>query len=181
MLAALYGGPGRDQRQIPRLGGTMAHRRRLISRRATLLACGGLLLVVMLVGMVFLSNQVTGLRRSLTDLQDDRQFLEARAARLLQAWNTATRPEAICGRARRELGLVLPSEPQYVLVLRPPAGGERSGGGPRSWTDWPVASAVASAAASPDVSPDILPNISPARAAGAAPPGTVAPEGRGHE
>ena len=102
-----------------RRSGVMAHRRRLISTRTTVLVCGGLVLVALLVGMVDLSNRVTTLRRSIADLEDARAYQEARAAQLLRAWNEAAAPDIVCARAEHELGLIRPQEPETVLVVDP--------------------------------------------------------------
>ena len=110
-------------------GGAMAHRRGLFRRStataAPLLLLGGLLLA----GAVFVSNQVVALRVQVDDLQDRREFMEARQARLRSQWNTMTAADVVVARAERELGLIRPAEPGLVLVQVPQSGGK----GDRRW------------------------------------------------
>ena len=100
--------------------GAMAQRRRLVSSRMTGLFCGGLLLVTALVGMVSLSNSVNGMRASIAELEDNREFLEAHAALLQARWNQATLPAVIIARASSELALMLPENPGQVLLTYEP-------------------------------------------------------------
>lgn len=109
-------GPTPDQRTS---AGAMAHRRGVGSRRVFVGAMLLLVFAVLLAGSVYVSNRVIGLRAQIARLEDRREFLEADAARLLTIWNKATAPTVITARARRELGLVRPTEPGLVLVQLP--------------------------------------------------------------
>lgn len=99
--------------------GIMAHRRAVVSRRVMAPALLMLVFAVLLIGSVYVSSRVTGLRAEIAELEDRREFLEAGSARLLTVWNKATAPAVITARARRELGLVAPAEPGLVLVQLP--------------------------------------------------------------
>lgn len=96
--------------------GVMAHRRAVGGRNLLLGAVVAVVFAVLLAGSVYVSNQVTDMRAEISRLEDKRGFLEAGSARLLTVWNKETAPSVITGRARRELGLVVPDEPGLVLV-----------------------------------------------------------------
>ena len=72
----------------------MAHRRGLLKGKVTLGALGTLGLGLLLAGSIFISNQTTGLRKSIADLDDRREFLEAGSGELLTKYNAATSAKA---------------------------------------------------------------------------------------
>lgn len=94
----------------------MAHRRSLVAGRVAAGLLAGSAIALLLSGVVFLSNAVTGLRSEIAALESSKCCLEAASAELQLSWNRATRPAAIRERARLELGLVDPVEPALVLV-----------------------------------------------------------------
>lgn len=97
----------------------MAIRRRLIRGKVTFAILGITVLVLMLGGSVFVSNQVTAMRADIARLESRQDFLEAGSAMLLTDWNRATSSEVIIPRATRDLGLEVPELPQLVLVEAP--------------------------------------------------------------
>jgi cell division protein FtsB len=114
----------RDQAPLHQPGrrtnnGVMAHRRAVASRQVMVATLLMLVFAVLLVGSVYVSSRVTGLRAEIARLEDRREFLEAGSARLLLVWNKATAPAVITARAQAELGLVAPTEPGLVLVQLP--------------------------------------------------------------
>jgi len=102
--------------------GVMAHRRGLGSRKVLISALLVLVFAVLLGGSVYVSNRVTEFRSEIARLESRREFLESGSARLLTVWNKATSPQVITTRARRELGLVVPTDPGLVLVQVPDGG-----------------------------------------------------------
>lgn len=97
-------------------GGAMAQRKGLLSGQVL-----AVIFVVVLVGLlmgsrIFLTNQITGLRTRVADLENQREFLEAGSAKLHLKWNEASSRETVVARADRELGLIVPEEPGLVLV-----------------------------------------------------------------
>jgi cell division protein FtsB len=114
---------------VERVAAAMAHRRGLRhSRLLRWLLVGGGLASSLAVALV-VTVQVTALRESVAILADRQDCLAARNAGLQAAWVRATRPEVVRERARRELGLVVPEEPEFVLVARR----SRPQSGPRLW------------------------------------------------
>lgn len=109
---------GPDARRDSR---NMAIRRRLIRGKVTFAILGIMVLVVMLGGSVFVSNQVTDMRADIARLEARQDFLEAGSALLLTEWNRATSSEVIIPRAARDLDLHVPVLPQLVLVETDPA------------------------------------------------------------
>jgi hypothetical protein len=104
----------------------MAIRRRLVRGKVTFGILGITVLVVMLGGSVFVSNQVTGMRADIARLDARQDFLEAGSALLLTDWNRATSSEVIIPRAARDLDLEVPDLPQLVLVETGPDEGVES-------------------------------------------------------
>jgi cell division protein FtsB len=102
--------------QTRRCARTMAHRRRLLKGKVALSALGGLTVGLLLAGSINISNQTTALRTEIASLEARQEFLEAGNGHLLTRWNAATTTEVIVGRARKELGLVVPEDPNLVLV-----------------------------------------------------------------
>lgn len=102
---------------LERAGTAMAHRRGLLDRRALRLAGVVLVLAAGLAGALLLSVQVTRLRAEVAVLEDRRECLLARRASLEVAWSEATDRRVVRERARRELGLVAPRDPDFVLVV----------------------------------------------------------------
>ncbi|MCP4293221.1 MAG: hypothetical protein GY780_15460 [bacterium] len=95
---------------------SMARRRGVVSKR---FLKGFLLVMVVgliMAGRIFLTNQITGLRARVADLESQREFLEAGSAKLHWQWNCASNSKAVVQRAEDELGLVLPQTPGPVLV-----------------------------------------------------------------
>ncbi|HPF70345.1 MAG TPA: hypothetical protein PLQ13_06730 [Candidatus Krumholzibacteria bacterium] len=106
---------------------TMAHRRPLVRGSAgRMLACGAGVALVIASGVI-VSSEVTRLRARVGDLEDRKACVEAESADLARRWTEATGPGAVIARAEAELGLVLPSQPDFVLVAAP-AGTERGDG-----------------------------------------------------
>ena len=95
----------------------MAHRRGLLRGKVTLGIIGTLGLGLLLAGSVFISNQTTGLRAGIADLESRREFLEAGSGQLLTQWNAATSAKVIIHRARA-IGLEVQENPGLVLVCR---------------------------------------------------------------
>jgi cell division protein FtsB len=112
---------------VARMGATMAHRRSLRHSRALRGLLGGALLASGLAVALVVTVQVTVLRNSVAELADRRACLAARNAGLQAAWVSSTRPDVVRERARRELGLIVPAEQEFVLVARrqPPETGPR--------------------------------------------------------
>ena len=96
----------------------MAHRRGLIRGKVTLTVTGTLVMTLLLAGSVFFSNQTTGLRSELAELESQREFLEAGSGQLLTRWKAATSAKVIIRRARAEIGLEVQENPGLVLVCR---------------------------------------------------------------
>ena len=122
-----------DLRRLPDAGPAarrdsrnMAIRRRMVRGKVTFAVLGITVLVLMLGGSVFVSNQVTGLRAGIARLEDRQDFLEAGSAQLQTAWNQATCREVITARAAR-LGLMVPDQPGLVLVELDPDNDEKVG------------------------------------------------------
>lgn len=103
----------------------MAHRRGLLRGKVTLGVTGTLGLGLLLAGSVFISNQTTGLRTSIADLDSRREFLDAGSGELLTKWNAATSAKVITHRAKVEIGLEEQENPGLVLVCT--KGAEQSG------------------------------------------------------
>ncbi len=96
--------------------GLMAHRKDLFSRSAALAVPVLLLGVVLLAGVVYISNQVVACRLQIARLDDRREYLDARSALLQARWNALTRADVIQARATREIGLVQAEQPHLVLL-----------------------------------------------------------------
>ena len=105
----------------------MAHRRGLLRGKVTLAVMGTLVLGLLLAGSVFVSNQTTGLRSSVAELESQRDYLEAGTGQQLTRWKAATCAKVITRRAHRELGLVVQDNPGLVLVCRNDMGGQGAG------------------------------------------------------
>lgn len=106
----------------------MAHRRGLIRGKVTLAVTGTLVLALLLAGSVFFSNQTTGLRTRIAELESRKEFLEADSGQLLTCWKADTRAPVIISRARKELGLRVQENPGLVLVCRNEPGRSATGG-----------------------------------------------------
>ena len=96
----------------------MAHRRRLMRGRVTLAILGTLGVGMLLFGSIFISNQTTMLRSRIAVLDSQREVLEAGSGKLLTSWNAATNAHVVIRRAQAELGLIVPEDPDLVLVCR---------------------------------------------------------------
>ncbi len=96
--------------------GAMAQRRDLFCRSTALALPLVMLGVALLAGAIFVSNQVVSCRLKVARLEDRREYMEAKAAHLQARWNSLTTAESIQTRARREIGLIIPDQPQLVLV-----------------------------------------------------------------
>ena len=96
--------------------GAMARRKGVITTRVVMIM--GLIFLVggLMAGRIFLSNQITGLRDRVADLESRKEFLEAGSARLHLNWNRVSNADIVMARATRELGLVVPESPALVLV-----------------------------------------------------------------
>lgn len=94
----------------------MAQRRSLVDGRVAIGLLAGTVLALLMSGVVFLSNSVTGQRSRIAALESSKCCLEAASADLQVRWNRETRPAVIRARALAELGLSDPSEPPLVLV-----------------------------------------------------------------
>lgn len=105
---------------------TMAHRRRVFRGPVTATVLLVLTFAILLGGSIFISNQTVALRRDIAALEARREYLEAGEGLLITEYNTARKPEVIIGRAKAELGLVLPDDPDLVLVCREMEQNERS-------------------------------------------------------
>ncbi len=103
---------------IDRVGATMAHRRGLRHSRTLRWLLGGGALASALAVTLVVTVQVTALRESVAILADRQTCLAARNAGLQSDWVRFTRPDVVRERARRELGLIVPAEPEFVLVAR---------------------------------------------------------------
>lgn len=114
---------------VDRAAAAMAHRRGLRHSRLLRWLLGGGALASSLSVALVVTVQVTELRESVAILADRQDCLAARNAGLHAAWMGATRPEVVRARARRELGLVVPAEPEFVLVARR----SEPAAGPRLW------------------------------------------------
>jgi hypothetical protein len=96
----------------------MAHRRRIFKGQATVATLVTLGFGLLLGGSIFISNQTVALRRDMAGLESRRECLEVQEGRLLTSYNAARKPEVIIKRGMVELGLVLPENPDLVLVCR---------------------------------------------------------------
>jgi hypothetical protein len=96
----------------------MAHRKRLFRGRVACGVLGGLTVGWLLAGSIFISNETTALRARIAVLEAEKEFLEADTGNLMTRWNAATTAPVILRRARTELGLVAPENPDLVLVCR---------------------------------------------------------------
>ncbi|RKZ20062.1 hypothetical protein DRQ50_00585 [bacterium] len=105
---------------LERAGTAMAYRRGLLDRRALRLAGVVMTLGVGLTVALLVTVQVTILRAEVAALEDHQECLLARAAGLEAAWTTATDRQAVRKRARSELDLVAPEDPDFVLVVPSP-------------------------------------------------------------
>jgi hypothetical protein len=104
----------------------MAHRRRIFKGQVTATVLLVVTFGVLLAGSIFVSNQTVALRRDIAALESRREYLEAGEGLLITDYNAARKPEVIISRASRELGLVLPADPDLVLVCRDLPQDERS-------------------------------------------------------
>ena len=94
----------------------MARRKGVLTFRLAVVIVLVLVLGFLMAGRIFLTNQITGLRASVADLESRKEFLEAGSARLYTQWNGVSSGGVIVERARRELGLIIPENPGLVLV-----------------------------------------------------------------
>lgn len=115
--------------------GTMARRKGVLTVRVVLTVFLVLVVGALMLGRIFLSNQITGLRSRVADLENQKEFLEAGNANLLSRWNLASKDETIVKRAEKELGLIVPEDPGPVLVCVREDRQSRSGWKQR-WTSW---------------------------------------------
>ncbi len=107
--------------------GLMAQRRDVFCRRTALAVPLVVLGLLLLAGSVFVSNCVVACRLKVARLDDRREFLAARTARLQTRLNTLTSPAVIRARAVAELGLRDPERPNLVLVQTPARTKARTG------------------------------------------------------
>jgi len=96
--------------------GAMARRKGMMTARVAMIIAVVGMIGVLMGGRIFLTNQITGLRTRVADLENQKEFLEAGSAKLHMKWNRASSGEVIMARAGQELGLVVPNEPGLVLV-----------------------------------------------------------------
>jgi len=106
---------GQNTRRCTR---NMAHRKRMFRGRVTLVILAAMGFGLLLAGSIFISNQTVGLRTDIAALESRREYLEAGSGQLLTKWNAVTSAPIIIHRARKELGLVVPEDPDLVLVCR---------------------------------------------------------------
>lgn len=104
----------------------MAIRRRMVRGKVTFAVLGITVLVLMMGGSVFVSNQVTALRSDIARLQDRQDYLESGSALLLTDWNRETCAEVLVPRAKKK-GFILPARPDLVLLEVDPGDGEKAG------------------------------------------------------
>ncbi len=95
---------------------SMAQRKGVLTLRVVLILGATLLLGSLMASRIFLTNQITGLRANVAELESRKEFLEAGSARLFTHWNRVSNGDLIVQRAERELGLVVPENPGLVLV-----------------------------------------------------------------
>ncbi len=126
----------------------MAYRRGLLRGKVTLAVLGTLGLGLLLAGSVFISNQAMGLRSSIAELEERREYLEAGSGLLLTRWNAATNPQVITRRARK-IGLEVQLDPGLVLVCRGAGDQGESEGGWRKFLSRFGGGGSAQAAADP--------------------------------
>lgn len=96
--------------------GAMARRKGVVTTRVALLLTVILLVGSLMASRIFLTNQITGIRSRVADLENQKEFLEAGSAQLHLNWNRASNAEVVMNRARKELGLTVPESPGFVLV-----------------------------------------------------------------
>ena len=96
--------------------GAMARRKGMMTARVAMVLGIIVLVGILMGGRIFLTNQITGLRTRVADLESQKKFLEAGSAELQLKWNRESSGEKIMARAGRELGLIVPNEPGLVLV-----------------------------------------------------------------
>ena len=97
-------------------GGAMAQRKGILTAQVVAVVVVVIVMGALMGGRIFLTNQITGLRTRVADLENQREFLEAGSARLHLQWNEASSRETIVTRASTELGLIVPESPGLVLV-----------------------------------------------------------------
>jgi len=85
------------------------------------------LLVFLSVLLAVTARQSAGFRtaRRLRDLREQRTTLEARRADLERRIRVASSRQVLIPLAERELGLHLPSDSEFTLLVLPPAGSDR--------------------------------------------------------
>lgn len=96
--------------------GAMARRKGIMTARVAMFIGVIVLVGVLMGGRIFLTNQITGLRTRVADLENQKEFLEAGSAALHVKWNRESSGEIIMKRAGLEMGLIVPDEPGLVLV-----------------------------------------------------------------
>lgn len=96
--------------------GAMAQRKGVVTGKVAMVVCVVILLGLLMGSRIFLTNQITGLRTRVADLENQKEYLEASSAKLHLKWNDNANGEIIVARAERELGLIVPREPGLVLV-----------------------------------------------------------------
>ncbi len=94
----------------------MAQRKGVITSRVVAVICLVVVVGGLMAGRIFLTNQITGLRSRVADLENQKEFLEASSAKLHMKWNDASSRKVIVARAEKELGLIVPEKPGLVLV-----------------------------------------------------------------
>jgi hypothetical protein len=148
----------------------MAHRRGFLRGKVTQAALVTLVLGLLLAGSVFISNQATGLRASMADLEYRREFLEASSGLLLTRWNADTNPKVIIRRAQK-IGLEIQEDPGLVLVCRNDEDQGDSEGGWRKFLSRFGGGGSAQAAADPSgLVAGAMSSLTPRSAAAATPP-----------
>ncbi len=96
--------------------GAMARRKGVVTTRVTVIAGVIILVGILMAGRIFLTNQITGLRSQVADLESQKEFLEAGSAKLHKKWNLVSSSKIVMARAQKELGLIVPQNPGLVLV-----------------------------------------------------------------
>ena len=149
----------------------MAHRRGLLRGKVTLAVLATLGLGLLLAGSVFISNQTTGLRASIAELESRREYLEAGSGLLLTRWNAATNPKVITRRAQK-IGLEIQQDPGLVLVCRNDDDHGTAEGGWRKFLSRFGGGGSAQAASDPSgLVVGAMISLTPRSSAAAAPPG----------
>ena len=96
--------------------GAMARRKGVLTTQVVMIVAVVALVGLLMGARIFLTNQITGLRSRVADLENQKEFLEAGSAKLNMKWNYASSGDVLVARAEKELGLIVPEKPGLVLV-----------------------------------------------------------------